>query len=66
MSNVRFFVLTQTCVKAGKLPVTPAAPKDPLGWANNGKHAGSKFKAAKIYGNTYSTRIQCLVSLVAY
>ena len=31
MNNVRFFVLTQTCVKAGKLPVTPAAPKDPLG-----------------------------------
>ena len=52
--------------EVGALPVTPAAPKDPLGWANNGKHAGSKFKAAKIYGNTYSTRIQCLVSLVAY
>ena len=45
MSNFGFVDFTHAGVEAGKLPVTPAAPKDRLGWEDS---KNNKFKGCRL------------------
>ena len=55
MSTFGFVDFTHAGVEAGKLPVTPVAPKDRLGWANMQAASSKRLGAEKIQRTTKNT-----------